>query len=167
MIGTYDEASRDIKKILARHWSILTLDPDLRQAVGPNPSITYKRGQSLRHALVHSHMVPPPVTDCWLSRRPIGCYRCSGCVACPFIETGQSFTSSQTGRHYKIRSFLNCKSTHVVYRARCSCNLEYVGKTTRQFRRRVGEHLGDIRHRRDTAIARHVHSEHGGDPKCL
>lgn len=42
-----------------------------------------------------------------------------------------------------------------------------MGKTLREFRRRVGEHLGDIRHNRDTPIARHVWIEHGGNPKCL
>lgn len=42
-----------------------------------------------------------------------------------------------------------------------------MGKTLMEFQRRVGEHLGDVRHNRDTLIARHIWSEHGGDPKHL
>lgn len=55
----------------------------------------------------------------------------------------------------------------MIYRAICTCGLEYVGKTTRKFRRRVGEHLGDIRHQRDTAIAHHIWASHEGDPNAL
>lgn len=40
-------------------------------------------------------------------------------------------------------------------------------KTTRQLRRRVGEHLGDVCHQRDTAVACHVWTCQKGDPKCL
>lgn len=42
-----------------------------------------------------------------------------------------------------------------------------MGKTTRELRRRVGEHLGDIRNRRDTAVARHVWQHHNGDATNL
>lgn len=55
----------------------------------------------------------------------------------------------------------------VVYLCMCVCAQNYVGKTKRQLRRRIGEHLRDIRHGRDTPLARHVNEMHGGDPRCI
>lgn len=49
----------------------------------------------------------------------------------------------------------------------CTCGLQYVGKTKREFRRRIGDHLGDIRNKRDTAIARHVQLFHDGSDKVI
>ncbi|CAJ0967291.1 unnamed protein product [Ranitomeya imitator] len=43
-------------------------------------------------------------------------------------------------------------------------DVDYVGKTKREFRRRVGEHMGDIRHKRDTPLAKHMHTHHSDDP---
>lgn len=34
VIGTFDEASGPVKKIVTKPWNILGLDPDLRQIVG-------------------------------------------------------------------------------------------------------------------------------------
>lgn len=167
VIGTFDEASGPIKKILTKHWNILGLDPDLRDVVGTYPQVTYRRGSSLRDKLTKSHLAPISRPGNWLTRQPIGCFKCSGCVACAFIEVGSFFVSSQTGRRHQISQFFNCRSSLVIYRAKCLCGIEYVGKTTRQLRRRVGDHLGDIRHQRDTSIARHVWTNHKGDPNCI
>lgn len=51
----------------------------------------------------------------------------------------------------------------IIYLISCTCGVQYVGKTTREFRRRVGEHLGDIRNKRDTAVSRHIWQNHNGD----
>lgn len=84
-----------------------------------------------------------------------------------YVEVGSMFESNQTGRKLQIRHFFNCKLTLVVYRACCQCGAEYVGKTTRQLQRRIGEHLGDICHGRDTVLARHIKSCQNDNPKHL
>ncbi|CAJ0964743.1 unnamed protein product [Ranitomeya imitator] len=44
---------------------------------------------------------------------------------------------------------------------------DYVGKTKRELRVHISEHLGDIRHGRDTPVARHINTEHGGAQRLL
>lgn len=48
----------------------------------------------------------------------------------------------------------------MIYRAVCPCGLEYIGKTSREFRRRIGEHIRDIRLKNDKPIARHMRHFH-------
>lgn len=143
------------------------MDPDIANFVGDTPQLTFRRRQNLRDKLVHSHFSPPTPTGTWLDRQIQGCYRCSGYVACDYICRGPKFVGSVTNREFRIFHFINCRSMRVVYLITCSCGKQYVGKTLREFRRHIGEHLGDVRHNRDTPVARHVWTEHGGDPKCL
>lgn len=156
MIGTFDEASSPIWKILNRHWDLLRLDPDLLDTVGTRPQITYRKGKSIKDRLVHSHLDPPVQPSSWLSSQIRGCYRCGKCISCRFILTGPYFVSNQMGQKFNIPYYINCKTTFVIYKATCKCGKEYIGKTIWEFRRRVGEHLGDIRHERDTPLARHL-----------
>lgn len=89
--------------------------------------------------------------------------KCSSCIVCDHIETGSSFTSTSTKNNYKINQFINCRTTKVIYLATCSCGLQYEGKTTREFRRRIGEYLGDRRPHRDTAISRYIWQQYEGN----
>lgn len=78
-----------------------------------------------------------------------------------------SFDSVVTGENFVIRDFINCKSKKVVYLAKCTCPKNYVGKTKREFRRYILDHVGDIRNRRDTSLTTHVWEYHDGDPKSI
>jgi hypothetical protein len=40
-----------------------------------------------------------------------------------------------------------------------NCNQQYVGQTKRQFRIRIGEHLADITHKRDTPVTIHFNRD--------
>lgn len=163
IIRTYDEAATPIREILRRHWGILQLDPDLREIIGPRPQITYRKGPSLRDRLIKSHFELTPDPPNWLLSNTKGCYCCSGCVACTHIQIGRHFTSHIQGRRYEIKFLLNCKFTFVVYKADCKCGKEYVGITIHEFRRCVGEHYGDICHKRDTPLSRHMWSCQNGN----
>lgn len=63
-----------------------------------------------------------------------------------------------------IKHFISCKTTGVIYLVTCPCGLEYMGKTTRELRCRVGEHLRDIRLKNDKPLPRHMWSHHPSDP---
>lgn len=152
-----------VKNILHKHWGTLLLDPDLSKHIEPHPSITFRRGRNLKDRLTNSHFVPPQPAGNWLSRQPLGNFKCSGCIACPFIKSGRMFTSLVTNQTYNIYNFVNCRSMKLVYLISCTCGMQYVGKTGREFRRRIGEHLGDVRNHRDTAVSRHLWQQHGGD----
>ncbi|XP_040275624.1 uncharacterized protein LOC120990787 [Bufo bufo] len=158
---------RDIKNVLSRHWDILKADPDLDKVLGSYPQITFRKGRSLRDRLVNSHFQPPERTGNWLSRKPMGTFKCGSCTACGQIKKAISFTCSSNNKEYYIKDFINCLTTGVVDLAQCTCPLDYVGKTKREFRRRIRDHVNDILNEKDTSVARHVLQYHGGNTNCL
>ncbi|CAJ0945100.1 unnamed protein product [Ranitomeya imitator] len=145
IIGTFDAQHQEVRRIFSRHWDVLRFDPDLRDRVGERPNITFRKGRSLRDMLVHSQYQRPRPRDTWLHRRPCGFFKCGDCSLCKWMRPCKKFQSSTTGKIFYQREFSNCKTEGVVYVASCSCPKDYVGKTKREFRRRVGEHMGDIR----------------------
>ncbi|OCT98775.1 hypothetical protein XELAEV_18011009mg [Xenopus laevis] len=62
-----------------------------------------------------------------------------------------------------MKQFMNCKTTGVIYVMECVCGKRYVGKTKREFRRHILEHVGDVRNKRNTSVANHVNTHHNGD----
>lgn len=156
-----------VRKILEKHWGILGLDESLEGLVPSRPLITFRKGRSLRDRLVHSHFLEAKDNKTWLDRKPMGCFRCSDCSFCKYIVQSKNFQSATSGCIYSIRDFINCKSVGLIYMATCPCPRNYVGKTTRQLRKRVGEHLGNIRRGEDTPLATHMQIFHPGQEKNL
>ncbi len=74
-----------------------------------------------------------------------GNFQCKDCVACSHYLKSKSFTHPQTGKIYKIKQLITCKTTHVIYIIMCSCPLLYVGKTKRALHTRIVEHMSAIR----------------------
>lgn len=103
----------------------------------------------------------------WLGRQPAGCYRCVDCSFCHLVSQTKTFQSVVTEYIYSIFDFINYKSTGIIYMCTCPCPKNYVGKTTRQFRRRIGEHMGNIRRGDDTPLATHMRLYHPGHEKEL
>lgn len=122
--------------------------------------IIYRRGRSIGDHLVHSFYQSTSQPSHWLSHPFKGTFKCGSCIACSSILKGNKFVSIHTS-HW-IRTFINCKSLGLVYLATCACGVQYVGKTTREFRSPIGEHLNDIRNDADTPIARHIEESHDG-----
>jgi hypothetical protein len=48
----------------------------------------------------------------------------------------------------------------LVYMLTCQvCKQQYVGQTKRQFKIRIGEHLADIKHKRDSPVSLHFNKD--------
>ena len=61
-------------------------------------------------------------------------------------ESKEKFTSTRTGREYKIRRIYTCTSRWVIYLVTCTdCNIQYVGQTTQEMRQRHYGHRSDIK----------------------
>lgn len=45
--------------------------------------------------------------------------------------------------------------------------MAYIGKSIRELRRRVLEHIGDIENKRDTPVAKHMLGMHPKNPLCI
>ena len=71
-----------------------------------------------------------------------GCFKCKRkCVLCNnFLKETDCFKSFSTGRSYKIKQEINCKSTNIVYLISCKkCNVQYAGSTS-EFKVRFHNH---------------------------
>ncbi|OCT76067.1 hypothetical protein XELAEV_18031256mg [Xenopus laevis] len=80
----------------------------------------------------------------------------------------QYFDLSKNGQYTSQSSTLyQCKTQGVIYVMQCACGIEYVGKTIREFRRRIMEHVGDVRHKRNTSIANHINICHNGNTNMM
>ncbi|XP_056414465.1 uncharacterized protein LOC130356667 [Hyla sarda] len=167
IIATFDTASQEIRNIIQKHWDILTMDRDLKDAVSPYPLISFRRGRNVRDRLVSSHFASQKPLTNWLSQRKPGTFRCGKCRACQFIKVDNQYFDKELHRSFRSRTFANCKTTGVVYIATCICGLRYVGKTTREFKCRILEHIGDVNNNRDKPIAKHVNNKHNGNPTVL
>ena len=66
--------------------------------------------------------------------RPVQVWQMQGCL------------SDFKGGGYQIKQRVNCQSTYIIYLGTCSkCRGQYVGKTTKEFRRRHSGHKSEIK----------------------
>ncbi|OCT67299.1 hypothetical protein XELAEV_18038584mg, partial [Xenopus laevis] len=165
-IGNYCFEHKEIRQILSNHWQILEQDKDLSSIIGTKPTITFRRSKNLRDQLVHSHL-SRNVKPTWLENRTKGCYKCGRCLACPYIEKALTYLGRENKPVYTLEHFMNCKTSGIIYVMTCECGKRYVGKTKREFRRRILEHVGDVKHRRNTSVARHINEIHNGSLEML
>ena len=79
-----------------------------------------------------------------------GSFKCNRCtVSCPILIESSKFTSTNTGKAYRIRQRLTCDSPYVLYLATCrKCKGQYVGKSVTPFKKRHSNHRQEIRHGR-------------------
>lgn len=71
------------------------------------------------------------------------------------------------GEVYRLRDFMICRSEGVIYLATCSCPPDYVGKTCREFKKRIREHLSNIRREINTPFSHHIRDKHEGQVDAL
>ena len=73
-------------------------------------------------------------------------FECGKCHACPILEEGKYFCSTNTSKKYKINHHLKCTSSFVIYLATCKkCGGQYVGKSQTQFKTRHSNHKSEIK----------------------
>ncbi|OCT96871.1 hypothetical protein XELAEV_18009087mg [Xenopus laevis] len=114
------------------------LEQDDNLKKGDRPTVTFRRSRNLKDRLTRSHYSSSPKST-WLSNKTKGCYKCGTCKACPWIN----------------------KTIKVEGRA------DVKGKTKRELRRRVLEHVGDVLHKRNTSVANHINRFHNGNTSVM
>lgn len=78
------------------------------------------------------------------------------------------FTSTSTGDTYKINNFICCNTEGAVYALECSCGLQYIGRTKRQLRVWIKEHVKNILNGYDKhSVSKHFLLCHNKDPTHL
>lgn len=83
---------------------------------------------------------------------------------CFFVLLSQ-FKSVVTQQEFNIKPLITCDSDHVTYVLECLCSLQYVGRTTRQLKVRINEHLTNIKNGYPNhSVSRHFKLCHDSDP---
>ncbi|KAM4701880.1 LOW QUALITY PROTEIN: peripheral-type benzodiazepine receptor-associated protein 1 [Discoglossus pictus] len=166
-ILSFGTDSEQVNEIIKKHWYLISEDEALKNTLSDHPNITYRRGVNLGDQFVNSFFRNKKEENRnWLAKTK-GLFRCGNCKACDYIKPEKSFHHPWTDKVYPINPFYNCLSTHVVYIIVCKCKKIYVGKTIRQIRRRILEHVYSIINKLDTPISRHIRFYHQGDIKSL
>uniref|UniRef100_A0A1B8Y0Y5 Helix-turn-helix domain-containing protein n=1 Tax=Xenopus tropicalis TaxID=8364 RepID=A0A1B8Y0Y5_XENTR len=166
-IGTYNNQWPSIKSILQRHWSVLKGDRDLGPILPHVPNLVARRSTSLGDLLVHSHYSEFKESPAHFLTPTVGSYKCHRCEACQYMAPMKSFQQPGSSHIFQIRQFINCRTTGVIYVGMCSCPMLYVGKTFRELRKRVLEHIGTIINNKETPIARHIRDFHRSDVTAI
>lgn len=104
------------------------------------------RAPNLNNILVHSEYKRDSSSN-WLTDMPktTDMYSCGHCQICTFVDRTQVFNDADKQKNFKIKRFINCSTTKLIYMIECPCKKVYIGKTKHQLRICIGEHLRDIK----------------------
>ncbi|XP_056386916.1 uncharacterized protein LOC130282580 [Hyla sarda] len=175
LIVDHHSRTSEVHQFLGKYWPILLSDPILASHLPDKPSLTYRRSKNLKDLLVHSYHRGTTPSNAFASKGPKwGTYTCGHCVACKNIVKSETFANFDNSKEYRITHRIDCATKGVVYLASCPCGKIYVGLTTREFRRRVREHVLDILAAKDVddidtlkTLPRHFKIAHGCDSSLL
>lgn len=160
---------RTVEGIFKKFWPILLKDKDLQSSLPKKPKFIYRRAPTLRNRLAPNVPDPPRKPSTFLDGS--GFYYCTRCNACKITRKPGSkkkksqFNSVVTQQQFNIKPLITCDSDHVTYVLECPCSLQYVGRTTRQLKVRIGEHLANIKNGYPNhSVSRHFKMYHNSDP---
>ena len=151
-IITYNPHNPNLHKWLRDNHNILLADRKMAKIFPNPPSVSYRQPRSLKQMMVRSRLKSLPYRDCSdLEEKPAGCYRHQHgargrrCELCPRIKEGETFRSNFTGKTYKIKHNLTCKSKYCVYLITCrKCSKQYTGKSINHMHTRHSGHRREI-----------------------
>jgi len=107
---------------------------------------------AIKEALARTGQTPA----CWET----GFFPCRAwCEVCSRARPTRSIHDSTTKNAYAITHRLACSDRDCIYCISCSlCGQRYVGQSSRPLRRRIGEHLNDIKRNRETPVSAHFNT---------
>lgn len=140
---TYNNRWTDIRRILTKHWHLLSTDTRLESSVPKTPLLTARRAPNLGDRLMHSHFTRPKVK---LNRgtKIVGSYPCGECNICPNMSPTKIFKNPQGGREHLLKNYINCRTKNVIYGLICPCKRLYIGQTTQCLKQRIQKHFSTI-----------------------
>lgn len=148
----------------------MTTDKILTKVIPEDPIFIYRKGQSFGDKIVKK-ILDPPTKPSMFWDNP-GFFACGRCISCRQVHTRlrgvMEFQSTANSKVFKIKDFISCMTTHVVYALQCLCNLMYIGCTKRTLGKRVSEHINNIKiGYKDHSVSMHFKIKHKGDPSGL
>ena len=78
------------------------------------------------------------------------------CPVCHFASLTAKIKDHFSNNLYAINHRISCQDPNIIYCITClKCSKRYVGQTSRPLKRRIGEHLSDIKAQRATPVSQH------------
>lgn len=139
-----------------------------RTFVGSRPHTVAKQARNLIDTLVHSEHVHTRSRNSLTDTPQFkGMYPCAPCGIWSYVDLSKVFTDSERKKIFKIQHLINCANTWVLYILECTCKKLYIGKTKRQLRIRISEHLKSIKLKKETPVTQHFLLCHYGKSSGL
>jgi len=139
--------------LIKKHFYLLQDDKTLRHVFKEPPLVAFRKAKTIRNEIVRSDLVPSPS----MKQGTIPCGNCK--ATCHLIYEGTTITNSKEENNITLNtSYGNCKTSNIVYAARCkSCDLIYVGETEKSLGNRFSKHRYDAKKRPDNCeLAEHI-----------
>lgn len=168
-ISGFHHQYRDVEMIFKRHWHILCRDRHLGDVLPSRPKFIYRRAPSFGQRVVKKILNRP--NDQTIKIDLQGFYACRKCICCKTVKVinrGVTQITNADNETFRIREFITCNSSYVVYLLWCPCGLFYVGRTKRLLRVRIAEHLANIQKGfQYHSVSLHFKEKHNQDPSLL
>ena len=156
---TYDPFLPKISSVLKKHYrSLLFKKPELKPVFEEAPMAALRQPSNLKKIICRSKMYPVSRAGKFsrnCHKNAPGWKKCGkgAATCCPFaLPPTNQVTGLVTGYTHTISDSVNCQTKNCIYYWKCkksNCKqfprCEYVGRTTRPFRIRLGEHKQYIR----------------------
>ncbi|CAG2219684.1 unnamed protein product [Mytilus edulis] len=159
LVLSYTKASPNLREIIDTTWPLLHIKETTKQIFSEQPLFAYKRNKNLKDILVRAAFQYPPITPGTSGISTLNkLTKCSNeeCSYCPWINFRRSFTSTFTERKYRKNYIGDCNTPNIIYMITCkSCKQQYVGKSKRPFKARLGEHLRYVKNKSTEPTGKH------------
>ena len=164
MVTQFNPANPDIKKMVRKHWNIISNCEELNNIFKSPPLIGFRKLPNLREILTSAKIRYPNQAEKVQNQLPQVCTRLGKCTYCPKIKKVDTFTSFHTKKTYQCKNLpikprLTCELSNLIYMITCKqCGMQYIGETKRPFRQRMYEHTSSVKHPKEdkyTPVSRH------------
>ena len=164
LISTYRPGNNIINDTVSKNWDRLGKSKQTKFLRRGGLVKGQKRPKNLKDHLVRAATYYPMSDDeeegvvmkSHPKKQKIRCTKLF-CDKCVKIDKSGEITSKTTERKYVAKQNVTCESSNLIYCLECKrCKMQYVGKTERPLKERLGEHLGTIKaNKGDTDVPWH------------
>ncbi len=146
LITTNSPEYSGINDLVRENWDILKRSSTTKILAETRIIFGYRRPKNLKDLLIQAKL--PALNQ--PKRRVPHCEfanKCKNrkCVFCPLLNKSGKIKSTYTGREYKCKCNVTCKSNNLIYCITCSvCQKQYIGQTGDTLHKRFGAHAGSI-----------------------
>ena len=147
---TYDSVLPKIKKIINKHWHILSIDSSFKEIFNNlQPMIAFRKNSSLKQLIgtntirKNQKFLTPTLTTTTGQCTP---FCTSRSLCCQQVLETTTFTNTQIREAFTIFPQVTCHSNCVIYLLECiMCKIQYVGNSETSFNIKLNNHRKDMK----------------------